>query len=164
MSTSTHTSDDSLITWFKTRIEAFHGISENPDLHTFFSDDARIVLNHRLISVDDFYGEFARRRFAVVEVTVDWQHIVDDKVLDAAEQENEDKAGELGTEIVAGSYIVTSSLKFRVRAAPAQKKSHVVFSARVKNQLAGDGWRISELYMAMVDKPVPITLPHVSTT
>jgi hypothetical protein len=36
---------------------------------------------------------------------------------------------------------------------------------RVKNQLAGDDWRISELYMAMVDKPVPITLlPHVSPT
>jgi len=134
MSTSTDptpASDDSLIAWFKTRIEALYGISENPDLVTIFTDDARIVLNHRLISVDDFYEEFARRRFAVVEATVDWQHIVDDKVDALAEQESdEDKEGELGTEIVAGSYIVTSSLKFRIRVAPAQKKSHVVFSAR----------------------------------
>jgi hypothetical protein len=32
--------------------------------------------------------------------------------------------------MVAGSYILTNSLKFRVRAAPAQRKSHIVFSAR----------------------------------
>jgi len=138
MSTSTeptHVPDNTLRAWVKTRIEALYSTSEKPDLDTIFTDDARIVLNHRSISVDDFYGEFARRGFAVTEVTVDWQHIVEDKVDDADEQ-----AGE-GTEIVAGSYIVTSSLKFRVRAAPAQRKSHIVFSARCVINCVYPGFR-----------------------
>ena len=122
MSTSTEP-DNSLCAWFKSQIENLYSISEVPDPHTIFTDDARIVLNHIPTSVDDFYGEFARRKFAVTGVTIDWQHIVDDKVEDSA------GAGE-DAEMVAGSYIVTSSLKFRVRAAPAQSKSHIVFSAR----------------------------------
>lgn len=123
--------DSSLSSWFKARIERLHNVSEESDLQAqlgdIFTDNAHIVLNHKTVSVDDFNREFANRRFAVVGETLDWQHIVD-AVEDNAEGDDPCPDNAIGG-TVAGSYVVTRSLKFRIRAAPAQSKCHVVFSA-----------------------------------
>ena len=128
----TNAPDSSLSAWFKAQIERLYNVSEESDLQAqlgdIFTDNARIVLNHKPISVDDFNREFTSRRFAVVGETLDWQHIVDARNEDKAEGDGLCPDDEVeGT--VAGSYIVTRSLKFRIRAAPAQRKCHVVFSA-----------------------------------
>ena len=127
----TNPPDSSLSAWFKARIERLHNVSEESDLQTqlgdIFTDNARIVLNHKPVSVDEFNRELANRRFAVVGETLNWQHIVD-AIEDNAGGDGPRPDNEIGG-TVAGSYVVTRSLKFRIRAAPAQRKCHVVFSA-----------------------------------
>jgi hypothetical protein len=127
----TNPPDSSLSAWFKARIERLHNVSEESDLQAqlrdIFTDNARIVLNHKPVSVDEFNRELANRRFAVVGETLNWQHIVD-AIEDDAGGDGPRPDNEIGG-TVAGSYVVTRSLKFQIRAAPAQRKCHVVFSA-----------------------------------
>ncbi|KAG1751717.1 hypothetical protein EDB19DRAFT_1197885 [Suillus lakei] len=62
--------------------------------------------------------------------------------------------------------MITRSMRFRIRAAPAQRQTHIDFSARVKLQQVqadeDDRLRITSLYHTSVVKSAPIyfAMPH----
>lgn len=130
MQTNTQPQTDSLITWFQALIQQLYDVSQQTNilgvLSGVFGDDASIILNHVPVTLKEFSDQLTARRAAAVSEVVEWKDIQDLTV-----EEGETAASTAPTEeIIAGCYIVTRSLRFRIRVTPAQSKSHVVFSAK----------------------------------
>ncbi|KAF8628614.1 hypothetical protein AX15_003808 [Amanita polypyramis BW_CC] len=162
MSQADNTGSDSLAGWFRARIDGIR-IAQEQDLlaefsHTF-NDDARIMMNHKLISLDDFQSNLARRRFAEVGTVIEWKDIVESKIEGGKEESGPPSVDE---GIVAGVYVITRSLRLRIRAGPAQTQSHVVFSAKIQND--SDGRKVSEFFLIVVDTAVPVSLSPIPAT
>ncbi|KIL63781.1 hypothetical protein M378DRAFT_11871 [Amanita muscaria Koide BX008] len=144
-----------LTTWFQGEIDKLYKIPQQADFDAefarLFTSDARIILDHVPVSVDELRSTLAASQFAAVSQEVEWKDIQEKKV--------NEKDGESNEEIVAGCYIVTRSLKFRIRVTPAQTKSHVVFSAKIR---AHSGHKkLTEFFITIITKPVPVVLPHI---
>ncbi|KAJ3504042.1 hypothetical protein NLJ89_g8149 [Agrocybe chaxingu] len=122
-----------------------------------FSSNASIIVNHRSVPVDVFKNELENANSAIKGATVGWNELV--------ESPSDDSTGG----IVAGFFVVTRSMKFRIRAGPAQRLSYNTFSAKVETdaqvlgQDSGEGHRqITELFITHVDKAAPIHLQAVT--
>ncbi|OJA11560.1 hypothetical protein AZE42_12374, partial [Rhizopogon vesiculosus] len=81
------------------------------------------------------------------------------------------RSADAGSSVVAGTLIVSRNMNFRIRAAPAQRQTHINFSARVEQDPSiqadehDDHRRITSFYHTSVDKTPPIHLatPHAAT-
>ncbi|KAF8635326.1 hypothetical protein AX17_003945 [Amanita inopinata Kibby_2008] len=150
-----------LTSWFVTHTEALHSQLPPGDnllqdaFKAMFADEAKIVVNHEQVSVREYWEEVEKRRFAVVGESVEWRDVLERAGTGTGGGDGEGEEG-----IVAGSYVLTRSLKFRVRVTPAQTTSHVVFSAKVR-KWQGEERRIVEMFVTSVDKPVPVHFQHV---
>ena len=129
---TTQPESNSLTAWFQARIQQLYDLQDTnflAELSSLFEDDATIILNHVPVSLKEFSDQFAALRAAAVSEQVEWKDIQEMAVTDGDEGETAASAAP-AEEIVAGCYIVTRSLRFRIRVTPAQSKSHIVFSAK----------------------------------
>ncbi|CAA7263069.1 unnamed protein product [Cyclocybe aegerita] len=148
-----------LASWVATRLKALYEVPA-PASHNHqdvyaetFSSTASIILNHKNVTMDAFKKELEDASSAIKGASVDWKELV--------ETPSDDSSGG----IVAGFFVVTRSMKFRIRAGPAQRLSYNVFSAKVATDGqapgsdSGEGCRqITELFITHVDKAAPIHL------
>ncbi|KAF8058518.1 hypothetical protein FPV67DRAFT_1522717 [Lyophyllum atratum] len=156
---TTTSSGDSLKSWAQAGLTALYGSSSNASdtdfrssFDTLFSSQAEILVNHVALALDGFKDDIKNRAFAATRVSIAWKEIVEVPKADSPENE----AG-----IVAGCFVVTRSLKFRIRAAPAQSNTTVVFSAKIDRDPSiqdGDPRRIMHMFQTISDKAAPIHL------
>ncbi|KAJ7715154.1 hypothetical protein B0H16DRAFT_1617051 [Mycena metata] len=116
-------------------------------LDATFAPDAEIHLNHQRNVGSAKFKEFvAGRRGPGTKVEC--------KPEDLVETPFEDGDADAGT-IVAGTATLTRTHKFRIRAAPAQTRTVIIFSARIKPNPKP---QIVELFHTAVDKPFAVNL------
>ncbi|RDB20577.1 hypothetical protein Hypma_012151 [Hypsizygus marmoreus] len=155
-STTTLTSwvKNSLTNLFESSLASEEEIFQT-SFESIFSPHAQIISNHERTTADAFKENILNRAFAATRVSVNWKEVFEvPNAEDAAHQ----------TGIVAGCIVVTRSLKFRIRAAPAQSNWTMVFSARVESEPSiqnGDPRRIVEFIQTSFDMPAPIHLQGI---
>lgn len=150
--------DSPLTAWIKTNLGSLYesAIGGETDFQTTFnstfSEKASIYLNHAQISREDFESNMTTSRSALSRSsTIDWKDMLE---IPTKPEEGASTSGVGITVfiyenlsltlppvqpygIVAGFFVVTRSLKFKIRASDAQNLSHNSFSARsVKEQLS----------------------------
>ncbi|GLB35376.1 hypothetical protein LshimejAT787_0209410 [Lyophyllum shimeji] len=155
-------SSDSLTSWVRTRLAAlyeFPSEAQQAELQSSFdasfSPQAQILVNHAPVARDAFKDDLSRRAIAAARASVDWKELIEVPKADDADE----------AEIVAGCFVVTRSMKFRIRAAPAQTHSTVIFSAKIDrdpNIHEGDPRHIVHLVQTVADKAAPIHMQGVA--
>ncbi|KAG5633883.1 hypothetical protein H0H81_004599 [Sphagnurus paluster] len=122
-----------------------------------FSADAKIRVNHQLVSSESFQTDVKDRDAAAIDSSIVWKEIIE---VPASESQ-------AGTEIVAGWFVVTRYLKFLILDAPAETIETIAFSAKVAQDpsvKSGDKKRIVELFQTVSDQAAPIHLPGIGGT
>jgi len=150
----------SLTSWVKAHLSSLYESPSNATEEDFqeffdltFSSNADIILNHSSITRDELRQDIRRRSFAATAVSTEWKDVAE------VEQNQCKKEG-----IVAGFFVVTRTLKFRIRAAPAQMNAFVTFSAKIEQgsqDQNGDQRRIVQLLLTCIDKSPPIHLQSI---
>ncbi|KAF7432529.1 hypothetical protein PC9H_004470 [Pleurotus ostreatus] len=117
-----------------------------------FASNIRITINGEEVSRDGLKERIISSASAATHIQVEWKDLIE-----VPNQGIDDS--DLVTGMVAGQFIITRSLKFRIRAAPAQNQTITIFQARIENDAnisSGDLRRITQLHYTMLSKPVPI--------
>ncbi|KAF8161662.1 hypothetical protein B0H34DRAFT_806824 [Crassisporium funariophilum] len=155
-----------LSTWVQTHLGTLYESNQSGNEVEFearfgstFSDKALVYLNHEQISLDAFKTKIIATDFGAIRSTVEWKEIFETET-----HVNKDTVEGL----VAGFFIVTRTMKFRIRAGPAQNLSYNSFSAQISrdpNGHLGSGkipYRISQLFITSLARPAPIHLQGIS--
>ncbi|KDR67202.1 hypothetical protein GALMADRAFT_80058 [Galerina marginata CBS 339.88] len=124
-----------------------------------FSEEAEIILNHEKVPLETFQLGLSKANFAISRASVEWKEVIEVPPKDG------------GTDpevIVAGFFVVTRSMKFRIRAGPAQRLSYNSFSAKFAGPPDAEGSRrrIAQLVITTLDVAAPIHLqgiPHAES-
>ncbi|KAF5355124.1 hypothetical protein D9756_005712 [Leucocoprinus leucothites] len=156
---------DNLVDWFKERFTPLYQISAgatedslSTQLDSMFEKNAHIIHNHEPIDLAKFTEGLRASSAAVVKADVEWKEVMSS----VGRTSGMDQDG-----IVSGYFIVTRSLRFRIRVGPAQNLQHCFFSAKIKNGQGDKGEGdsgspvISELFITSINKQAPIHLPNV---
>ncbi|KAF8176942.1 hypothetical protein BJ912DRAFT_1063756 [Pholiota molesta] len=154
--------------WLQSRISGLYEAvppTEEADFkalyYTTFDIDASIYMNHEKVSQDTYLARLNSANFAVTHATVNWKELIDASP-SSTEKEEDVKGG-----IISGFFVIKSSMKFRIRAGPAQRFNFNTFSAKIDHkpeaEPAGDGsrLRITELFITSIQKAAPIHFPGI---
>ncbi|KAG1747732.1 uncharacterized protein EDB91DRAFT_1245220 [Suillus paluster] len=151
-----------LISWTQSRLGAFYEAREEEAFasafNAVFSPSCEVRVNHAPSTLDAFRDSISLRKAASRGVTLSWENVI-------CTGDNPDEPS-----VVAGTLIITRSMMFLIRAAPAQRLTYINFSARVEPlEPSGvqadendDRRRITSLYHTSVDKvpPIHFVTPH----
>ncbi|KAF8556276.1 hypothetical protein OG21DRAFT_1409338 [Imleria badia] len=136
--------------WIHSRLTAlYEDVSVQDAFDQAFSPACEVRLNHDVHLLQSFKDELASRRAAATHVSVAW----DANVISTNDDTPDQPA------VVAGALVVTRSLPFRIRVSPAQRHTHVHFSAKIEQDAGaqgGDQRRITSFYYTSVDRTPPI--------
>ncbi|PPQ83721.1 hypothetical protein CVT25_006125 [Psilocybe cyanescens] len=159
-------SDISASQWLRNRFTSLYEAAPPPEEADFkalflsvFSEDSQVVFNHESMSIDTFQEKLTTANYAVSDASVDWKDLVE---IPAHDREAGAQEG-----IVAGSFVVTRSMKFRIRAGRAQRLNHNIFSAKIDTDhsaqpdINGSKRRITGFFITSLDKAAPIHLQGV---
>lgn len=160
MSTAASTMS-TLTEWTQSHFQAIYAATSedafNAAIDAFFSPNVEMYNNEKKMTREDAREEIAQRWRGAQRVDVKWENSIE------VPKEGEGLTGkEAG--LVSGFFVVTRSLRFRVRAAPMQQLNYVTFNGRVEQDPAvepdeqGDRRRITYLYQTSVDKAAPLHL------
>jgi len=94
----------------------------SPAFDSAFSPEAEIFVNHDAVDRDALKDSIAKKKWAVQRCDVEWKNVIEVPA-------NTNKPHEAG--IVAGFLVVTHSMKFRIRATPAQNQTFISFNAKI---------------------------------
>ncbi|KAI9575046.1 hypothetical protein HD554DRAFT_2166488 [Boletus coccyginus] len=148
-----HTSTPNATSWIQLRLTAlYEDVSAQDAFDRAFSPACEVRLNHDVHSLQSLKDDLASRRVAATHVSVAW----DANVVSTNDDNPEEPA------VVAGALVVTRFLPFRIRVSPAQRRTHVHFSARIEQDASaqdGDRRRITSFYYTSVDRTPPIHFP-----
>jgi len=157
-------SDGSPLTaWIKSHLGSLYlgksTVGEQSDFQTVFnstfSKNVSIYVNHEQISRDEFESEMRASRSALSRPsTIDWKEILEIP-------KSEENITSAPTGIVAGFFVVTRLMKFRIRASNAKIHSYNSFSAQVSQR--EDQTRITELFLTHYSRAAPIHLHGIPT-
>ncbi|KIM36908.1 hypothetical protein M413DRAFT_448832 [Hebeloma cylindrosporum] len=160
--TGTDPSETPLRSWVQTRLESIYAFAQQPEeyfrdfVNTTFSENAIIRHNHELVSKEEFLQRLIVGNFACLHASV---NLWGSQVVEIP------AGGDSEGGIIAGFFEVTRSLKYRIRAGPAQRESHNIFSSKVEDlgkEESGDRkLRISEFFVTSVNKAVPVHLQNL---
>ncbi|KAH8110376.1 hypothetical protein DFH11DRAFT_1514418 [Phellopilus nigrolimitatus] len=141
--------------WTRERLSALYTAPTEDAFHASFESAfapacAHVRLNGEEVERNEFKSRIMSMRAPMTSADVKWE--------DLNTVEEEEARG-----TVSGSWTVVRSLKFRLRAAPAQMKRVITFNARVEpGDSAGedDPRRIVSLTETVEDSHVPAYFPH----
>lgn len=150
------------ISWIQTHLGALYEAREDEvfanAFDTAFSPSCEVRVNHAPSTLDALRDSVSSRKAAAKGVALSWENIIS-----TGNRPDEPS-------VVAGTLIVTRSMMFRVRAAPAERLTHINFSARVEPledstvqaDENDDRRRITSLYLTSVDSAPAIhfVTPH----
>ncbi|KAF4575475.1 hypothetical protein EYR40_004786 [Pleurotus pulmonarius] len=135
-----------------------------------FASNIQITINGEEVSRDGLKEQIISSSFVATHIQLEWKDLievpnqgVDDSDLVKIYIASPVRLLKLRhmqvTGMVAGQFITTRSLKFRIRAAPAQNQTITVFQARIENDASissDDARRITHLHYTTLSKPVPV--------
>ncbi|KIL00475.1 hypothetical protein PAXRUDRAFT_821674 [Paxillus rubicundulus Ve08.2h10] len=155
-----------MTSWIQPRLTGVYEAADDDAFHSsfarLFSANCELRIDHAVHPLQAFKDDLASRRTAAKNVTVAWDDVI-------STNDSDDKPGQPWT-VVAGSLVVTRSLPFRIRAAPAQRNTHIKFSAKIEQDASvqaderGDQRRITSFYYTSVDRTPPIHFAVPRTT
>ncbi|KAI9441928.1 hypothetical protein H4582DRAFT_1935943 [Lactarius indigo] len=105
--------------WTQTSFTDLYNLDQDPQTQTLFTPDAQITVNGEVLSLEKFDEHIKVQRGGATRVDILWEDVL-------ASPEDDSRSV-----LFKGSYTITRSLKFRLRAAPMQTLTHVVLEARV---------------------------------
>ncbi|KAK0203330.1 hypothetical protein DFS33DRAFT_1330097 [Desarmillaria ectypa] len=143
LTATTMSSPSSLTEWTKSHFSSLFKPSENQLQEvSAFTENAEVLVNHTQVSVEQFKKSLAEKFGAgvVQDVQIDWKELIHDE-----------EAG-----IVAGFVDVTRSMKFRIRAGPAQIHTYISISMKIAQ--TGDQRAVSQMFYTSVDKAAELHL------
>ncbi|KAJ3741589.1 hypothetical protein DFH05DRAFT_1578844 [Lentinula detonsa] len=178
---SNNSSLQQLAQWAQSKINALydHPDTSLPDdnsappiasrVQSLFAPTAQIYLNHTGPVPPEEFSKQLEKSFGTSKAEVEWKECFE--VLD----DNEHDAESERVGIVAGYFIITRTLKFRIRAASAKNYTHVSFSAKISNnpdlvqtseKSSGDRdtRQIVQLFYTSMSKPAPVHIQGVHRT
>ncbi|ESK83496.1 hypothetical protein Moror_4881 [Moniliophthora roreri MCA 2997] len=138
----------SLTEWAQSNLNAlFEHSGEQEDtfssqFNATFSPNASILMNHETISVDE-YKKRISQTLVTASSSVEWKDVLEDT-----------EAG-----VVAGFLVITRTMKFRIRAAPAKNYTYITISAKIAQE--GGERRIVNLVHTFTSKAAPIHIQPV---
>ncbi|TFK34124.1 hypothetical protein BDQ12DRAFT_727167 [Crucibulum laeve] len=147
-----------LTTWLQAHLSTLYEPPATADdadfqasFNSTFSPSAQIIVNHQMSSLDQFKDNLLSSKAAMTRATVHWKEVMQ---VDSPSE----KSG-----IVAGFFVVTRTMKFRIRASPAQNNGYNSFSAKIDQDpgapsAAEDNWRITQLFLTTENKAAQIHL------
>ncbi|TFK21941.1 hypothetical protein FA15DRAFT_706809 [Coprinopsis marcescibilis] len=117
------------VDWVKTRVEELYGVAGQgsyegdiaAQIQGTFSPGAQVIMNHEPVSLRRYTDVLQSERAATVKTDVQWMDV----------NEADTNMGQPEGRIVAGSFNVTRTMKFRVRVSPVKLSQRVWFSARL---------------------------------
>ncbi|KAG0704585.1 hypothetical protein DFH29DRAFT_911056 [Suillus ampliporus] len=150
------------ISWTQSRLGALYEVREDEAFASafdvVFSPSCEVRVNHTPSTLDTFRESVLSRKAASRGVALSWENLI-------STGDNPDEPS-----VVSGTLIITRSMMFLIRAAPAQRLTYINFSARVERvESSGvqadendDRRRITSLYHTSVDKvpPIHFAKPH----
>ncbi|KAJ3782395.1 hypothetical protein GGU10DRAFT_275605 [Lentinula aff. detonsa] len=178
---SDNSSLQQLAQWAQSKINALY---EHPDtslpddnsappiasrVQSLFAPTAQIYLNHTGPVPPEEFSKQLEKSFGTSRAEVEWKEcfeVLDDNEHDAESETvivNE-RFTRYQVGIVAGYFIITRTLKFRIRAAPAKNYTHVSFSAKYKSIGDRDTRQIVQLFYTSMSKPAPVHIQGVHRT
>jgi len=123
VTSAAETTDDNLSRqlqeWTQTSFTDLYNLGKDPQAQTLFTPDAQITLNGAVLSPEKYNEHITEQRGAAPRIDVVWGDVL-------AKPE-----AESCSILFKGSYTITRSLKFRLRAGPMQTLTHIVLEARV---------------------------------
>ncbi|KAF9246858.1 hypothetical protein BU15DRAFT_69718 [Melanogaster broomeanus] len=147
--------------WIQSRLGAVYEVAEEGAFQSsfdqLFSPNCEVRVDHEVHPLQTFRGELMSRRAAAQSVAVAW-----DDAGGGIISTNDDDPNL--PSVVAGSLVVTRSLRWLIRAAPAQRMTHINFSAKIEQDASvqadeqGDRRRVTSFYYTSVDRVPPIHL------
>ncbi|KAG1874310.1 hypothetical protein F4604DRAFT_1582237 [Suillus subluteus] len=144
------------ISWTQSHLGALYEAREDEvfanAFDTAFSPSCEVRVNHAPSTLDALRDSVSSRKVATRGVALSWENVI-------STGNSPDEPS-----VVSGTLIITRSMMFRVRAAPAHRLTHINFSAKVErledsNVQADendDPRRITGLYLTSVDIVPPI--------
>lgn len=148
---------DHLVNWFKDSLTSLYQSALDSaqgklssTVESLFEGDAHIIYNHEQIDLAKLDEALGISSALAIRAEVEWKEVMSSTV--GGNNETQQDA------IVTGYFIVTRSMKFRIRAAPAQTLQHCFFSAKIKGDLGNKEGApaISELFITSISKQAPI--------
>ncbi|KAG2031899.1 hypothetical protein BDR03DRAFT_1015696 [Suillus americanus] len=150
------------ISWTQSHLGALYEAREDEvfanAFDNAFSPSCEVRVNHAPSTLDALRDSVSSRKVAARGVALSWENVI-------STGNSPDEPS-----VVAGTLIITRSMMFRVRAAPAHRLTHIKFSAKVErledsNVQADendDPRRITSLYLTSVDivPPIHFATPH----
>ncbi|KAF8990717.1 hypothetical protein BDQ17DRAFT_1371586 [Cyathus striatus] len=120
-----------------------------------FAQSAKVVANHEDTTLDALREHIGAGKFAMARADVDFRDVIE-----IVKEGGGDKEG-----LVAGFFVVTRDLKFRIRAGPARRSSFNSFSAKIESDTSipttlGDRRRVTEFFITLVDYAAPVHFAH----
>ncbi|KAF8901933.1 hypothetical protein CPB84DRAFT_1846630 [Gymnopilus junonius] len=149
--------------WLQSKFKNIYESSspEESDFRTqvsfVFHKDVEIFHNHQKVTLGTFQDSLSQANFAQSRASIEWKEVFE---VPPAE-------GETESSIVAGSFVVTRSMKFRIRAGPAQRLSHNIFSVKIEQDKSipaddeGSQFRITHMFITSVEKAAPIHMAQM---
>ncbi|KAG2744618.1 hypothetical protein P692DRAFT_20743444 [Suillus brevipes Sb2] len=151
-----------LISWTQSHLGALYEAREDEAfVNAFdiaFSPSCEVRVNHAPSTLEALRDSVSSRTAATRGVALSWENVIS-----TGDSPHE-------ASVVAGTLIITRSMMFLIRAAPAQRLTHINFSAKVERledsnvQANGndDSRRITSLYLTSVDTvpPIHFARPH----
>ncbi|KAG1774356.1 hypothetical protein EV702DRAFT_1200374 [Suillus placidus] len=148
------------ISWTQSHLGALYearedGVFANA-FDTAFSPSCEVRVNHAPSTVDALRDSVSSRKVATRGVALSWENVI--STGDSPDEPS----------VVAGTLIITRSMMFLIRAAPAHRLTHINFSAKVERledvqvDENDDRRRITSLYLTSVDivPPIHFATPH----
>ncbi|KAF7782879.1 hypothetical protein Agabi119p4_2255 [Agaricus bisporus var. burnettii] len=155
--------DNPMIDWFKDCVQKLYqqdptqGEKEQSSLlESIFDKNVNLLHNHKPMSLSEYMNSLSQSSFATAKTDLEWNVILS--------QEDE---GEAQGSIVAGHFVVTRYMKFRIRAAPAERLQHCFFSAKIRKDAPSEGgapYTVTEMFITSVFKQAPIHIANIPTS
>ncbi|KAG2067324.1 hypothetical protein BDR04DRAFT_1027967 [Suillus decipiens] len=150
------------ISWTQSRLGAIYEAQEDEvfanAFGTAFSPSCEVRVDHAPSTLDELRDSVSLRRTATRGIALSWENVI-------STGKSPDEPS-----VVAGTLIITRSMMFRIRAAAAQRLTHINFSAKVERledsnvqtDENDDPRRITSLYITSMDTvpPIHFTTPH----
>ncbi|EIW82447.1 hypothetical protein CONPUDRAFT_81921 [Coniophora puteana RWD-64-598 SS2] len=138
--------------------DSFHG-----SFDSVFAPGCQVIVNHTPASIDEFKDQLRTNLGASVSAKTSWENVITASPRSPSEDNQESSQGVTSDQasIVAAFVTITRSMKFRIRAAPAQRQSLVHLSAKIEGNGTeeADGRRITSLLWTSVERTPPIHFP-----
>ncbi|KZP20258.1 hypothetical protein FIBSPDRAFT_742531 [Athelia psychrophila] len=150
-----------LQTWAQNKVTALYSAETDEQLkqafESTFTPSVHIKMNSEPMNREDLKSDLVQRRAAAASSAVEW----DNAEFKAKDEQTPDDVPHIQAGTFNGSFTVKRSMKYRIRAAPAQLHTIITWNAQIEKDSSvaadpGNAYRIVDLALTYEDTRPPI--------